>query len=112
MPLIVSRNKLVIFAEKGRRMGDTEVIIRPNGSSWYAWAGIALCSFAILERRALKSDKTHATLSYVVRSHTRKNKARTVAAATAYVATTGWLFYHFWLEQVDPEGFSGPLLSK
>lgn len=61
---------------------------------WYAWGGVTVAAFAVMEARALRSGGQRATLSYVCRTHARRSTA-TKAATAAFAA---WAAYHILFE--------------
>ena len=73
----------------------------PRSVAWAAWAGAAVASFLYLERRAIRSEMRHATLSRAVAQHTRKSPFRRLLVASGLVGSATWFAYHVGWEPYD-----------
>ncbi len=78
-----------------------ESVSEPRAVAWAIWAGVAVTSFAYLERRAIQSEMRHATLSRALAARTRKSPFRRALVASGLVGSATWFAYHVGWEPYD-----------
>lgn len=79
-----------------------------RSTEWYAFAGLAISAFAILEHRAIRSDRKLPTLSAVVATRTRTSKTRAHVSTAVIMGAAAWASFHF---NYEPRGADGTFAS-
>lgn len=76
----------------------------PRSTEWLAWAGLIVASFAVLEHRAIKSNRRRPTLSRVVADKTRRSQVHRAASTALIVGVSAGFAYHVNYEKILEDG--------